>query len=79
MRTIIILVLCLLVAACGVTMKPGSEPRNRRDIPPGPGIMTGEQGEFVLYRLQRTPPASKPSNKGTEPSKGEGADKASGG
>ena len=53
---IFILLLCLLVAACGVTMKPGSEPRNRRDIPPGPGVMTGEQGEFVLYRVKRTTP-----------------------
>ncbi len=71
---IAIILLCLLVTACGVTMKPGSEPRNRRDIPPGPGVMTGEQGEFVLYRLQRTPPASKPSNKGAESRQGEGTD-----
>ena len=58
---VFILLLCLLVAACGVTMKPGSEPRNRRDIPPGRGIMTGEQGEFVLYRVKRTPPKKESS------------------
>ena len=61
---IFVLLLCLLVTACGVTMKPGSEPRNRRDIPPGPGIMTGEQGEFVLYRVKRTPAKKTTTNKG---------------
>jgi len=59
----LVLLLCLLVAACGVTMKPGTEPRNRRDIPPGPGILSGDEGEFVIYRVKRTPPAKKTSDK----------------
>lgn len=62
MRTLV-LILCLLVTACGVTMKPGTEPRNRRDIPPGPGILSGDEGEFVIYRVKRTPPAKKTSDK----------------
>ena len=73
MRTAVIL-LCLLVAACGVTMKPGSEPRNRRDIPPGPGIISGEEGEFVIYRLKRTPPAKKTSEQEGEAEDGDGSD-----
>ena len=44
---------CLLLVACaGVEMKPGTKSHARRDIPPGPGILTGEQGEFVLFRLE---------------------------
>ena len=36
--------------------------RNRRDIPPGPGILSGDEGEFVIYRVKRTPPAKKASS-----------------
>ncbi len=61
MRTSIIL-LCLLVAACGVEMKPGTEARNRQEIPPGPGLLSGEDGEFVIYRVQRAPPAKQASD-----------------
>ncbi len=59
---VLVLILCLLVTACGVTMKPGTEARNRRDIPPGPGILSGDEGEFVIYRVKRTPPAKKASS-----------------
>ena len=58
----LVLMLCLLVTACGVTMEPGTEARNRRDIPPGPGILSGDEGEFVIYRVKRTPPAKKASS-----------------
>ena len=44
---------CLLLAACaGVEMKPGQKSHARREIPPGPGLLSGKQGEFVIYRLE---------------------------
>ena len=47
----ILLGLCLLIAGCaGLQIKPGDKPHARREIPPGPGILTGQKGEFVLYR-----------------------------
>ena len=53
MRALTTLLACLLLVACaGVEMKPGTKSHARRDIPPGPGILTGEQGEFVLFRLE---------------------------
>jgi hypothetical protein len=45
-------------------MKQGSKSMARRDIPPGPGLLTGSQGEFVIFRLEESaadePPASQP-------------------
>ncbi len=61
MRTFVLL-LCLFVTACGVTMKPGTEARNRQQIPPGPGLLSGEDGEFVIFRVQRDPPAEQASD-----------------
>lgn len=53
MRTGSVLLVCLLLAACsGVEMKPGQKSHARRQIPPGPGILSGPQGEFVIYRLE---------------------------
>ncbi len=53
MRGLAATLACLLLFACaGVEMKPGTKSHARRDIPPGPGILTGEQGEFVLFRLE---------------------------
>jgi hypothetical protein len=47
---------CLVLAACdGVEIKPGETSHNRRDIPPGPGLVSGEQGEFVLFRRFEEP------------------------
>lgn len=44
---------CVLLVACtGVEIKPGTKSHARREIPPGPGILTGEQGELVIFRLQ---------------------------
>ena len=39
----------LLLTACA-EMKPGSVSHARREIPPGPGLFTGKQGEFVVFR-----------------------------
>lgn len=51
--------LVLLVSGCaGLEMKPGSKPMARRDIAPGPGLLTGSQGEFVIFRVEEDPAAS---------------------
>ena len=53
MRACAAVLACLLVVACaGVEMKQGTKSHARREIPPGPGILTGPQGEFVLFRLE---------------------------
>ena len=53
MRTLAAVLAVLLLAACaGVEVKPGTKSHARREIPPGPGILTGPQGEFVLFRLK---------------------------
>lgn len=52
MQRISILATILLFTACGVEMSPGNKSHARRDIPPGPGLLTGDQGEFVIYRRQ---------------------------
>ncbi|NIA67850.1 hypothetical protein HBA54_04530 [Pelagibius litoralis] len=47
------LALGLAVTACsGVTMKPGDQLRNNREIRPGPGFLTGPEGEFVIFRVE---------------------------
>lgn len=52
MRALLLFSLCLLFVGCAdVEMKPGSKPMARRDIPPGPGFLTGPSGEFVIFRL----------------------------
>jgi len=43
----------LLLAACsGVEMKPGDRSHRRQEVPPGPGLLSGGEGEFVIYRLE---------------------------
>lgn len=43
----------LLLAACsGVEMKPGDRSHRRQEVPPGPGLLSGEQGEFVIFRYE---------------------------
>ena len=45
--------LCLLLAACsGIEMKPGDKARNSREIREGPGMLTGTDGEFVIFRIE---------------------------
>ena len=46
------LMLALAVSACG--MEP-YEPRNNREEGPKSGLLTGEQGEFVIFRLRSKP------------------------
>lgn len=42
----------LAVSACG--MEP-YEPRNNREEGPKSGLLTGEEGEFVIFRLRSKP------------------------
>jgi hypothetical protein len=35
-------------------MKPGERARNNRDLPQGPGLFTGSEGQFILYRSEST-------------------------
>ena len=65
MRAAVAVLASLLLTACGgLEIKPGDKSHARRDVPPGPGILTGKQGEFVLYRLadEATPLRSRPSD-----------------
>jgi hypothetical protein len=38
-----------LAGAC-VPIRPADPPRNNTEIPQGPGLFTGEAGEFVVLR-----------------------------
>jgi hypothetical protein len=38
-----------LVSAC-VPIRPADPPRNNTEIPQGPGLFTGEEGELVILR-----------------------------
>ena len=65
MRAVIAVGVCVLLAACaGVEIKRGETSHNRREIPPGAGLLTSKQGEFTIYRLQdRAEPAEAESKK----------------
>jgi hypothetical protein len=39
----------LLAAAC-VPIRPADPPRNNTEIPQGPGLFTGAEGELVILR-----------------------------
>ena len=53
MRALLLACLCFVTAGCaGLEMKPGSKSMARREIPPGPGLLTGSQGEFVIFRVE---------------------------
>jgi hypothetical protein len=45
------LLVALAVAACGsLDAQDGDRSLNRRGIPPGPGLFTGEAGEWTVLR-----------------------------
>lgn len=44
-----------LVGCSGVEMKKGDKKRAGRNTPHGPGILSGKDGEFVLYRREAEP------------------------
>ena len=53
-----VLLACLLAACSGIEIKPGEASHARRDAPPGPGLLSGEDGEFVLFRRGDEPAAA---------------------
>ncbi len=59
MRILVTFVATLMLTACaGLEIKPGEKSHARREIPPGAGVLTGQQGEFTIYRQEeKTPPA----------------------
>ena len=66
---------CLALTACsGVKMKRGEKVRNRRERHDDAGILSGDEGEFVLYRLydEKKPETSKEGAKTDEGAQKEG-------
>ncbi len=56
MRIAIALIAGLLAAACsGIEFKPGEVSHARREVPPGPGLLSGSDGEFVVIRQSGDP------------------------
>ncbi len=65
---------CVALAACsGVKMKRGEVGRNRKERHEGKGILSGDEGEFVIYRLydKEKPQESKDGAKTEEGAKEE--------
>lgn len=52
---ILIPIIALSVAGCS-QWKPYKPPEST-EIPEGPGLLSGEDGEFVIYRKKSDPPA----------------------
>ncbi|MGI9437175.1 MAG: hypothetical protein ACR2Q4_20475 [Geminicoccaceae bacterium] len=48
-RCVIAAAALLILAACNVG-EPLESPGVVDEIPPGPGLFSGEEGEFVIYR-----------------------------
>lgn len=52
--TLLVLFLGLAVASCGgKPLDPSKWQEPAGEIPPGPGLFSGDDGEFVLYREGR--------------------------
>ncbi len=58
-----LLLALLFVAGCG--MEP-YEPRNNREEGPERGLFTGEEGEFVIFRLRSKPKGEEDPEGGAE-------------
>lgn len=70
MRAVPTIGACLLLAACaGVEIKRGETSHARREIPPGPGLLTSKQGEFIIYRRQDPAEAIEEKSRDTESKK----------
>lgn len=53
MPAIALLFVCLLLTACSsMEIKPGEKSHARREMAPGAGLLTGSEGEFVIFRLE---------------------------
>ncbi|MDJ0683738.1 MAG: hypothetical protein QNJ84_03490 [Alphaproteobacteria bacterium] len=56
MRAIALIFCCLAVAACGAQIKAGDKSYANREIRPGPGVFSGDDGEFVIFRVEDDAP-----------------------
>ena len=45
----------LMLCACGLEVKRGERSHARREMAPGPGLFTGQEGEFVIFRVEGAP------------------------
>ena len=61
----IALLLALLLASGCAGMEP-YEPRNNREEGPEKGLFTGEEGEFVIFRLRSKPKGEEDPESGDE-------------
>ena len=43
----------LVLAGCSRLALQSGQPHNRRDTLPGPGILSGDAGEFIIYQEPR--------------------------
>ena len=66
MRIALMLLAGLLVACSGVEIKPGEVSHARREVPPGPGLLSGSDGKFVIFRQGREPAGSGAVNEENE-------------
>lgn len=65
-RSIGIALAALTVAACA-DVRPGATVHNRKEIPPGPGLLSGAAGEFAILRGRPTRAAVDPNAGGGDP------------
>lgn len=65
------LLLAVSLAACsGIEVKRGEQARYNRDVPLGPGLLTGPTGEFVILRVdeEAVPEEALPAEQGASSS-----------
>ncbi|MFQ5915971.1 MAG: hypothetical protein ACE5JS_22580 [Nitrospinota bacterium] len=48
-KALALVLLALLLSACA-SIEPLAFPESGDEIPPGPGLFSGPDGEFVIYR-----------------------------
>lgn len=53
MRLATLILLGALLSGCA-GVQPGTRSHNRQEIPPGPGMLSGDDGQFVIYRKKDT-------------------------
>ena len=67
-RSIGIALAVLTVVACA-DVRSGATVHNRKEIPPGPGLLSGAAGEFAILRGRPTRTADDPNAGGGDPSR----------
>ena len=70
---IIVVIMMVALSACATPPKP-YEYRSDRQLKPGPGLFSGEDGVFTIYRKSAVPEKQKSENKEQAESQSPGAD-----